>query len=156
MSRARTHGRGAAAHGRRAPSVRAFSGRAGAPDRPMPSAGGRRLQSWSLTLASALLLSATALALSSCGGGSASASDPGKKLFQTVGCSNCHTLSAAHSAGVIGPDLDQLKPSLKLLHRQVKNGGGGMPSFGDALTPLQIDQVSKFVFTSTHHPPPTS
>jgi cytochrome c6 len=114
------------------------------------------MRRWALTLLTALMLSAAALALSSCGGKSTASSDPGEKLFTTVGCSNCHTLAEAHSTGVVGPNLDQLKPSLKLVRHQVTNGGGGMPSFGDALTPEQITQVATFVYRSTHHLPLSS
>jgi mono/diheme cytochrome c family protein len=60
-------------------------------------------------------------------------------------CASCHTLAAAHAQGTVGPNLDQLKPSLALVRRQVTNGGGGMPAFGGRLTPAQIAAVAKYV-----------
>jgi cbb3-type cytochrome c oxidase subunit III len=71
----------------------------------------------------------------------------GKAIFSSQ-CSSCHTLKAAGAAGTIGPNLDQLKPSLARVLRQVTNGGSVMPAFKGKLTPAQIDAVAKFVATS--------
>jgi cbb3-type cytochrome c oxidase subunit III len=71
-------------------------------------------------------------------------STDGKSIFAT-NCASCHTLKAAGSTGTIGPNLDQLKPPLATVKRQVENGGGAMPAFKGQLSPAQIDAVAKFV-----------
>jgi cbb3-type cytochrome c oxidase subunit III len=71
----------------------------------------------------------------------------GKSIFST-NCASCHTLKAAGAAGTIGPNLDQLKPSLPRTQHQVEVGGGVMPAFKGQLTQPQIDAVAKFVATS--------
>ncbi|HVW45613.1 MAG TPA: cytochrome c [Solirubrobacterales bacterium] len=53
----------------------------------------------------------------------------GKTVFSTT-CASCHTLKAAGATGEVGPDLDELEPSLATVEHQVVNGGGGMPAFG--------------------------
>jgi mono/diheme cytochrome c family protein len=68
----------------------------------------------------------------------------GKGIFKT-NCGSCHTLADAGTAGAIGPNLDNLKPDLAAIAKQVKNGGGGMPAFGGTLTPDQIKLVSEYV-----------
>jgi mono/diheme cytochrome c family protein len=55
------------------------------------------------------------------------------KLFSQT-CASCHTLAAAHAKGTVRPNLDQLRPSKSVVVRQVTNGGGGMPAFGDRLS----------------------
>jgi mono/diheme cytochrome c family protein len=74
------------------------------------------------------------------GGGGAD----GKAIF-SANCASCHTLAAAGASGTIGPNLDQVKPSLAVTKKQVINGGGVMPAFKGKLTDKQIDAVSKFV-----------
>ncbi|MFT4049987.1 MAG: cytochrome c [Solirubrobacterales bacterium] len=78
-------------------------------------------------------------ALASVGGGT-----DGKGLFKT-NCGSCHTLSDAGTAGTVGPNLDNLKPNLAAITKQVTNGGGGMPAFGGTLTKEQIDLIAKYV-----------
>jgi mono/diheme cytochrome c family protein len=74
----------------------------------------------------------------------------GKEVFASAGCGACHTLSAADAQGTIGPNLDELKPEHQAIVEQVTNGGGGMPPFKDRLSEEQIQDVSAFVFESTH------
>jgi len=76
-------------------------------------------------------------------GGSGTAA--GKQVFTTAGCSSCHTLKDAGSTGNVGPNLDQLKPSLATVAHQVQVGGGAMPSFASRLTPAQIQAVAAYV-----------
>jgi sulfite dehydrogenase len=71
----------------------------------------------------------------------------GKAIFSSQ-CASCHTLKAAGAAGTIGPNLDQLKPSLARVLRQVELGGAVMPAFKGKLTQPQIDAVAKFVADS--------
>jgi cbb3-type cytochrome c oxidase subunit III len=68
----------------------------------------------------------------------------GAAIFK-ANCSSCHTLAAAKSTGTIGPNLDQLKPALPIVVRQVTNGGAVMPAFRGRLTPAQIQAVAKYV-----------
>jgi cytochrome c553 len=73
----------------------------------------------------------------------------GKAVFASAGCGGCHTLKAAGSTGNVGPNLDQLKPSFEAVQHQVETGGGPMPSFKDALSAKQIQDVAAFVVAST-------
>jgi cbb3-type cytochrome c oxidase subunit III len=68
----------------------------------------------------------------------------GKKVFSAE-CASCHTLKAASAGGTVGPNLDQLKPALAIVTRQVTNGGAVMPAFKGVLSQAQIDAVAKFV-----------
>ena len=83
----------------------------------------------------------TGAATQSAGG----AAPDGAKIFASAGCASCHTLKAADSNGQVGPNLDDLKPSERWSTKQVTNGGGGMPSFKDALSPAEIQAVSDYV-----------
>jgi mono/diheme cytochrome c family protein len=69
----------------------------------------------------------------------------GKTIFTTHTCDGCHTLAAANAIGNVGPNLDDLKPDFATVRNQVKNGGGGMPSYNEELSPAQIDAVARFV-----------
>jgi mono/diheme cytochrome c family protein len=60
-------------------------------------------------------------------------------------CSSCHTLKAAGTTGIVGPNLDQLKPSQPVVQHQVEVGGGVMPAFKGKLTDAQIAAVAKYV-----------
>ena len=77
------------------------------------------------------------------GGGGASATS-GKDIF-SANCGSCHTLAAAGTSGTVGPNLDDLKPSLARAERQVANGGAIMPAFKGKLTDAQIKAVAKYV-----------
>jgi outer membrane protein assembly factor BamB len=68
----------------------------------------------------------------------------GKQIFIS-NCGSCHTLGAAGTSGSVGPNLDQLKPDAATVEQQVRNGGGGMPSFEGTLSSAQIAAVSKYV-----------
>jgi mono/diheme cytochrome c family protein len=72
----------------------------------------------------------------------------GKAVFESAGCTACHTLSAAGSTGTVGPNLDDAKPSFDLVVQRVTLGQGGMPSFKDQLQPQQIADVAEFVSSS--------
>ena len=77
-------------------------------------------------------------------GGGASKSTDGKTIFAS-NCASCHTLKVANATGNVGPNLDQLKPSLATVQKQVTNGGGAMPAFKGQLTDAQIKAVAKYV-----------
>jgi len=78
-------------------------------------------------------------------GGGGGAAD-GEQVF-TDNCGVCHALAAVGSGGpgAVGPDLDELQPSMETLVEQVTNGGGGMPAFGDRLSEAEIQAVAEFV-----------
>ncbi len=68
----------------------------------------------------------------------------GKAIFKSS-CGSCHTLADARTTGKIGPNLDQLKPDLARVKRQVIQGGSLMPAFKGRLTDAQIAAVAKYV-----------
>jgi mono/diheme cytochrome c family protein len=106
-----------------------------------------------------LLAILAALAVGACdnqgggggGGGGATQATAGDAIFKQAGCAGCHTLRAAQSTGTTGPNLDQLKPSADVVERQVRNGGGGMPSFTGRLSDQQIKAVAQYVSRSAGH-----
>jgi mono/diheme cytochrome c family protein len=102
-------------------------------------------------LSSAALTATALFLLTACGGGSDSKSSDsaGAKVFADAGCGSCHALQAAGTKGTEGPDLDETKPDEHKVIRQVTNGGGGMPAFGDKLSETEIREVARFVAGST-------
>jgi cytochrome c553 len=92
---------------------------------------------------------ACVLVLAGCGGGTSADSSSGAKVFAQAGCGGCHTLKAAGATGKQGPDLDQLRPGVAQVKRQVERGGGGMPSFDSKLTDDEIQAVADYVASST-------
>ena len=65
-------------------------------------------------------------------------------------CGTCHTLHAAGSVGTIGPNLDQLKPSMLQITYAVTNGIGVMQAWEGILTQEEIEAVAYYVFNSTN------
>ena len=65
-------------------------------------------------------------------------------------CGTCHILQAAESTGNIGPNLDQLKPSIDQIIYVVKNGIGVMQAWEDILSSKEIEAVAYYVFSSTN------
>jgi cytochrome c6 len=72
----------------------------------------------------------------------------GKTVFETAGCTGCHTLKAANAHGTVGPNLDEKKPPAALVIDRVTHGKGVMPSFKGQLSPKQIADVAAFVSSS--------
>jgi mono/diheme cytochrome c family protein len=70
----------------------------------------------------------------------------GRTIF-AENCASCHTLNAAHSAGKVGPNLDQLKPPKALLLDALahgrQRGNGTMPAL--LVTGQDAQDVSDFV-----------
>jgi cytochrome c553 len=100
----------------------------------------------------AWLLLSVLVALAGCGGdegtgggGGAQANADGKRVFESAGCSGCHTLADANAKGTVGPDLDQLRPTQDAVKTQVERGGNGMPAFGGKLSDAQITAVAAYV-----------
>ena len=65
----------------------------------------------------------------------------GETVF-AANCSGCH--GAQGTGGNGGPDLSGVTDPERV-STQVRNGGGGMPAFGDQLTDAQIADVTAFV-----------
>ena len=74
--------------------------------------------------------------------------EAGEVVFATGGCGSCHTLAAVGATGTIGPNLDETQPSFDLVVERVTNGKPPMPSFADAFTEQQIQDVAAFVVES--------
>lgn len=72
----------------------------------------------------------------------------GEGIFSAAGCGGCHTLQAAGTSGTVGPNLDEVKPSLDRAVTIVTNGRGGMPAFEGQLSEEEIRGVAAFVAES--------
>jgi len=69
----------------------------------------------------------------------------GEKVFASAGCGGCHTLAAAGSSGAVGPNLDALHPSARLVADTVTTGKGVMPSFAGSLSHADVTAVAAYV-----------
>ena len=69
----------------------------------------------------------------------------GKKVFESAGCTGCHTLADAGANGSVGPNLDQAKPDAARVTDRVTNGKGVMPSFKGQLSADEIAAVAAYV-----------
>jgi mono/diheme cytochrome c family protein len=87
----------------------------------------------------------TTQATTTAGGGGGANVAAGKQVFETAGCTSCHTLKDAGSTGTVGPNLDDAKPPESLVVDRVTNGKGVMPSFKGQLTPQEIAAVAAYV-----------
>jgi DMSO/TMAO reductase YedYZ molybdopterin-dependent catalytic subunit/mono/diheme cytochrome c family protein len=72
----------------------------------------------------------------------------GKRLFVEIAsppCGVCHRLEAAGSRGVIGPNLDELRPDAHRIRAALAQGVGAMPAYGEQLTISEIEALVKFI-----------
>ena len=95
-----------------------------------------------------LLLLAAVLA--GCGGGDGGGDgtggdSAGAQIYKEQGCGSCHTFEPAGSNGTVGPNLDESTIDTQAAIQQIRDGGGGMPAFGDKLTFQEIEDVATFV-----------
>src|SRR5688572_17486791 len=67
----------------------------------------------------------------------------GAAVFAEAGCGGCHVFTPANSEGTVGPPLDGIDLSKDEIAQQVRNGGAGMPAFGDRLSDEEIDAVAE-------------
>jgi cytochrome c oxidase subunit 2 len=97
---------------------------------------------------------------------SSSGSASGLSVFNANGCSTCHTLTAAHATGTIGPDLDKLvsyaqqahQPLAAFVHESIVSPNayvqsgytkGLMPqTFGQQLSTAQLSALVMFLVQS--------
>ena len=73
--------------------------------------------------------------------------EQGKQVFDQAqpSCAICHTLADARSAGAIGPNLNDLKPSEEQVWKALNGGVGIMPDFSDSLSQEQMKAVAHYV-----------
>ncbi len=70
----------------------------------------------------------------------------GKQIFLNNGtCATCHMLSDAQSSGMIGPNLDEIRPDKNRVVIAVTRGIGVMPAFEGILSDDEIEAVSYYV-----------
>ena len=75
----------------------------------------------------------------------------GKLIFIEDGnCATCHTLKDANSYGNIGPNLDEIKPSIMRIIASVTNGIGVMPAYEGELSTEEIKAVATYVSQSVN------
>jgi mono/diheme cytochrome c family protein len=79
--------------------------------------------------------------------------EEGAAVFESQNCGGCHTLSAAGSTGITGPNLDETQLSEAEIAAVVTNGRGeGMPAFGESLDSEEIASVAAYVSESAASP----
>jgi mono/diheme cytochrome c family protein len=86
---------------------------------------------------------------------------PGAQVFANSGCGTCHTLAAAESGGVTGPDLDEVLPGQSDAmvkedivdpNKEIAKGypPNVMPSnFEQSLSPKEIEDLVEYLIEST-------
>ena len=75
----------------------------------------------------------------------------GKRLFVETAsppCGVCHSLEAAGAQGVIGPDLDALKPDARRIRTAIAQGVGAMPAYAEQLTDQEVTALVDFITSS--------
>jgi mono/diheme cytochrome c family protein len=88
-------------------------------------------------------------------------------VFNANGCASCHTLTAAHASGKVGPDLDKLvsyaqqahQPLAAFVHESIVSPNayvqpgypkGVMPqTFGQTLSKAQLSALADFLVQSS-------
>ena len=86
---------------------------------------------------------------------------PGAQVFANSGCGTCHTLAAAKSGGVTGPNLDEVLPgqSEAMIHESIVDPNANIasgyppnvmpPNFEQSLSPKEIEDLVKYLLEST-------
>ena len=75
----------------------------------------------------------------------------GKRLFVETAsppCGVCHSLEAAGAKGLIGPDLDTLKPDARRIRTAIAQGVGAMPAYAEQLTDQEVTALVEFITSS--------
>ena len=76
----------------------------------------------------------------------------GKQLFlqqAQPGCGVCHSLADAGARGVVGPNLNQLSPSLAQVESAIAQGVGAMPAYGAQLSENEIAALATYIVEAT-------
>ena len=63
-------------------------------------------------------------------------------------CATCHTLADAQSDGMIGPNLNEIRPDIMRVIVAVTNGIGVMPAYQGELSSKEIEAVAHYVSVS--------
>jgi mono/diheme cytochrome c family protein len=86
---------------------------------------------------------------------------PGAQVFANNGCGGCHTLAAAESGGVTGPNLDEALPgqSAAMIEESIADPNAeivkGYPAnvmpanFAQTLTPKELEDLVQYLLEST-------
>lgn len=86
---------------------------------------------------------------------------PGAQVFANNGCGGCHTLAAAGSGGVTGPDLDEVLPGQNAAeveedivdpNKEIAKGypANVMPgNFGQTISKKEIEQLVEYLIKET-------
>jgi mono/diheme cytochrome c family protein len=86
---------------------------------------------------------------------------PGAQVFANNGCGGCHTLAAAKSGGVTGPNLDEVLPgqTLAMIHEDIadpnKDIAKGYPpnvmpaTYEQTLSSKELEDLAKYLFEET-------
>jgi mono/diheme cytochrome c family protein len=86
---------------------------------------------------------------------------PGAQVFASNGCGGCHTLAAAKSGGVTGPNLDEVLPgqTIAMIHEDVadpnKDIAKGYPpnvmpsNYEQILSSKELEDLVKYLFEET-------
>lgn len=72
----------------------------------------------------------------------------GRDIFMAQaqpGCGVCHTLMDAGSAGAVGPNLNNLKPTAEQVFAAVTQGVGAMPAYGAQLSETERRALAAYV-----------
>ena len=75
----------------------------------------------------------------------------GKRLFVETAsppCGVCHSLEAAGAKGIVGPDLDALRPDARRIRTAVARGVGAMPAYAERLTDQEVTALVEFITSS--------
>ncbi len=84
---------------------------------------------------------------------------PGAQVYAENGCGSCHTLAAANSAGVLGPNLDEVIPGMSkaeiktsIVDPNASKAKGyenvAMPDSFDSIPANQLNELIDFLVTS--------
>lgn len=74
--------------------------------------------------------------------------EAGRTIFNETAqpqCALCHVLADAEAEGKVGPNLDELQPSVDQVRVAVTSGVGVMPAFEGTLSEEEIETVSAYV-----------
>jgi mono/diheme cytochrome c family protein len=86
---------------------------------------------------------------------------PGAQVFANNGCGGCHTMAAAESGGMVGPNLDEALPgqSLTMIHEDVadpnKEIAKGYPpnvmpqNYEEILSSKELEDLVQYLFEET-------
>jgi cytochrome c2 len=86
---------------------------------------------------------------------------PGAQVFVTAGCGSCHTLAAAKSGGVTGPNLDEVLPgqSAAMVHEDIADPNKDIakgyppnvmpPDYEQELSAKELDDLVQYLIEST-------